>query len=292
MEQYVGQLEKVLARSVRKASKAQKSATGSVAISQSSTYYAGSVASDTHLLDIPSEQLALTSASHNNDFKIEGVLTLSEESAPVVSPIVLKIIADHATRIGRPIGYCLLNEEREVVFQTEDVNSVLPFYASPLAPLTVINDRRLSPSPVPFKGSDELFLLKRHTLEGIKRNFPTSDSASGYGAAVLTEGGMVYFGGQYSSPDKRLGVHAEMGVISRALMEEGARIKAIGVASSKYEEEPCQMCGCCRQFLSEVCERYSIDPTIFCFAASTDAVAIYKIKDLLPNRWTSKKWQP
>src|SRR3989344_4491433 len=117
----------------------------STAVSESGQRYAaGRVASQTHLLDIPSELAALVRATHANDYRITEVYTLTEKftSPP---PIVLKILIDHSARTGVPIRYTI-SDASGLRFEISDVHQALPTYTSPLPLLTSLTMRPLSTS--------------------------------------------------------------------------------------------------------------------------------------------------
>ena len=131
--------------------------------------------------------------------------------------------------------------------------------------------------------------LKKYAILGVTRNFPQYDSASGYGTAILTKSGKIYFGGQYSSFDHRLGFHSEMTTIISSLMDGENDITHLGIVSTKYKDSPCDCCGICRQFISEMAVRYDWNLKIFNFALDTDDCRENSIKDYLPSQWSNKK---
>jgi cytidine deaminase len=132
-------------------------------------------------------------------------------------------------------------------------------------------------------------VLKQVAKDAITKNFPTYDSASGYGAAVVTSEGNIFSSGQYSSFEKRLNIHAEMGAVLNSLMHQRKNIIALALVSSKFKDVPCEICGCCRQFLSEMSSRFNLNLTYYCFALETDAYKTYTLEELLPSPWSSLK---
>ncbi len=261
----------------------------SIAFSTSGTMYDGAlIGSDTNLLTISSEQVALSMAAAVQDYGVERVVTMVT-GAGEVSPIVLKILVDHVLRTGRTMAYSMVNENGETMFEFDDVRTSLPFYHPTPIMLAKVSTASLI-SNVIHADIDDLAALKRCAVDGIGRNFPLYDSASGYGAAVMTSSGKIFFSGQYSSPDKRLNTHAEMNAVLCAMMAGETEIVRIGVVSSKFTNEPCQMCGVCRQFLAEMCAKWNIDPAIYCFALEADALMVWQLNEYLPAPWTSKKW--
>lgn len=266
--------------------------TASIAYSQSGEKYAaGSVQSDTHLLDIPSEQAALVVSTHHNDFAIHRITTITEEQEGVlVSPLILKIIIDHARRTGIPISYTIFNREGAVLFEAKDVRALCSFYQPTAKPLEKVQGSTPNINKTKWDSAEGTLkdALKRCALLGSERTFPTGDSASGYGAAVAAKSGMLYFGGQYSSFEKRNGLHAEMAVITVALMDGAIDITHVGIASTKHRDIPCTPCGCCRQFMTEIFRKYDSNPRVYCFAKENDASKEYSVEELLPDVWTSK----
>lgn len=269
----------------------------SIAISKSGRHYvAGRIASDTKLLDISSEQAALALSAQSNDFKVYKIITLMEnpDSGSAVSPVVIKILIDHSIRTGIPIEYKIINLKNETILRLENIINTFSFYNPSTVKLakteenTPISENKII---LHSKAENEYpLLLKQYAIQGIERNFPTYDLASGYGAAVITKNNSLYFSGQYSGFSNNTGLHAEMAVILRALMDDNSEITHLGVVSTKYPDVPCTMCGCCRQFVSEISARFNLDIKIFYYAKDNNIYTFQKINDYLPGAWTSKKW--
>ena len=78
------------------------------------------------------------------------------------------------------------------------------------------------------------------------------------------------------------------GIIS-AFADGNRDIKALGLVSTKYKDEPCHLCGACRQFFSEIINKLEINPDIYCFAKEADIYKKFKINQILPHEWSSKK---
>ena len=271
--------------------------TASVAKSESGASYFGAyVSSDTNLLDISSEQVALMRSVQNNDFGIRNIVTITEWSEEMsVSPINMKIMADYAARTQKSISYKLADTEGNIIFKTEDVIGEIPFYKKQNVILKkVAAPGEISENKSVLKEKDEkkvIETLKKFAVKGITRNFPTYDSASGYGSAALSEDGFVYYSGQYSSFEKRTNIHSEMGAVISAIMDGREKIARLGVVSSKYPDSPVQMCGCCRQFMAEMAAKLDFDPKIYCFSMDTDEYEVFSMEDYLPRLWSSKKWK-
>jgi len=266
---------------------------GSVALSQSGAHYpAGTVGSKTHLLTIPSELAALARATHANDVLIEQMHTVVADPEEPVSPLVLKVLADHATRTGIPIRYTIRDLSGTILFAVDDARTAIPFYHQPGAVLASIEKRAVGSAKEVLEkapGTSLEMQLRQRALLGRERNFPTRDGASRYGAALLTASGVIYYGGQYSTFEHRLGVHAEMGVLLNALMDGVRDITHLGVVSSKFVDTPCSLCGCCRQFIAELSRAYGFSPLLHLFASGNDRFTSHTIEDFLPLQWSNEK---
>jgi len=288
MQDQLDALTQTLTRCVEK----KDAGTSSIAYSPNGSYAAGSMASDTNSLNISSEQAALILSSLNTDYGVHTVVTLAPGDTVSVSPVILKIMVDHSIRTGVPLAYKIINSNGTVLFETENVSKLLPFYT----PERIIISRFATATPGQnFEHKTSVLApleLRSFAIKGLERNFPLYDSASGYGTALMTKSGKVYFGGQYSSPDKRLSLHSEVNTIMSAIMNGDSDISHIGIVSSKYTDTPCDMCGICRQFISEISSRFELSPTLYCFAKETPEYREYAIDQYLPSAWTSKKWKP
>lgn len=280
---------------VKKKQKTGSFRTASIGYSQSGqSYLAGNISSDTNMHDITSEQAVLVLAVQNNDFQIDRLVTLVENPNPqqTVSPLVIKILIDYQVRTGTTVNYTIIDKKEKILFKSKDITKLMPFYNPPANPLQKTKKSNISRNYIIINRRKNIkSVLKEYALLGIERGFTTYDSATGYGVSVLTDKNNLYFGGQYSSPDKRIGLHAEMAVAISALMSgKKERITHLGVVSTKYEDKPCQICGCCRQFLSEIIQRDKTDIKFFCFAKDNNLYNKYSINQLLPSRWSSMNW--
>lgn len=256
-------------------------------------YIGSSIDSDTNLLAISSEQIALAMSVLHQDFPAKKILTLREDLFPFsFSPLILKILVDYTSRTQEKLAYQIINTNGKTLFETQDVRTLFPLYQPKIIPFSQTT-RNYSPNKKELgilKKEDISHTLKQYALEGLSRNFPLYETASGYGSAVYTSQGIVYFAGQFSSPDKRLGLHSEMNAILSALMNNDTEITHIGVVSTKYPDTPCQMCGICRQFIAEISSKFALHPTLYCFAKEREVKQIYTLEEYLPYVWTSKKW--
>ncbi|HRZ30177.1 MAG TPA: hypothetical protein P5274_00685 [Candidatus Paceibacterota bacterium] len=270
----------------------------SVSLAQSESgahYLAGSVDSDNKLLGISSEQAVLGLSTLAQDYKVHRIITLRESDEKVfsLSPIIAKIIIDYSRRTGKTIEYSVVNTSGNKLFYTPNLSQFYTVYQPTNNLLTRINsDIKASHNwlELPTQNLDYPKILKEYAIKGLERNFPTSEGTSGYGTAVITKSGRLYYGGQYSSFDERLGLHSEMNVIISALMNKDDEITHLGLVSTKYTDSPCFPCGGCRQFLGELSTKFNWDLKILCFAKETDNLIQRTISDLLPDLWTSKKW--
>lgn len=255
-------------------------------------YRGANVDSDTNLLTMSSEQVALLSSVAHHDYKINKIVTLVEQTEDaIVNPVTIKILADFSTRTGTNISYSMIDMKGSILFNTYDIRELMPFYKPRTAILSKVREATISTAKETLDTNISLpQQLKTFAHKGLLSSFTTSDTASGYGAAVATEDGNIYFTGQYSSTEKRSGVHAEMAAIILALMDNHKKIIALGLISTKYEESPCEICGCCRQFLSEISNKYHLNIALYCFAKNTDEFKKYTLEELLPHQWSSKKW--
>ena len=269
----------------------------SVAKSESGKFYFGAyIGSDTNLLDITSEQVALLRSAQNNDFGIEEIISMTEEAEEIaISPINIKIMADYAARTQKSMGYKLMDAKENIIFETKDISGEIPFYKKQNVSLQrVVGAGKISDNKLVFAEKDDknaIETLKKYAVQGIARNFPTYDSASGYGSAVITEDGFLYYSGQYSSFEKRTNIHSEMAAVISAVMDGHPKITRLGVVSSKYPDSPVQMCGCCRQFVAEMAVKFDFNPEIYCFSRDTDEYDKFLMEDYLPKSWSSKKWK-
>lgn len=261
----------------------------SIAVSSSGTEFFGAeVASDSKLLNVTSEHVALSRAKNHNDFGVEKVVTLlGAESDGTSFLLALKLLIDWSVRTSRVVSYDVYNDASLRIFACQDVRKIVPAYK----PQVVALSERLNVEPSRNVSRGSVSDLKSWALQGIARNFPAYDSASGYGVAVLLENGMIVYGGQYGSLEGRLGLHAEMSVILDALISfPGVAITDLALVSTKYPDTVCSICGNCLQFLAEISSRFNFNIAYHCFASEKDLEEAYALKELLPKQWTSKKW--
>ncbi|MEK6947950.1 MAG: hypothetical protein AABX19_01785 [Nanoarchaeota archaeon] len=269
-------------------SKASNPKSVSIAFSSSGKHYiSGKIESFSHLLNIGPENGALSLAVQNNDFGVNKIVTMTE-SLEHVDPLVLKIIADHSLKTGNNIEYEVVDINGNNIFKTSNTLSEFSFYKPNISKLQKTFNFTLDNNHVKlenFNENDIPKILKDFAIKGITKNFPNYDSASGYGAAILTKNNNLYFSGQYSSPDNRLGIHAEMSAVLAAIMSNDLDVLYVGIVYSKFKDSNCPVCGSCRQFLVEHSSRTKIPIKIFSFAKDTDNFKFYDIKDYLPDNF-------
>lgn len=273
----------------------KKNKSASIAHSKSSeTYTAGSVESDTHLLNYSSEQVALMLSTLSNDYKVNKVVTLFESEDDMekisVSPITLKALIDHQIRTGEIISYEIINLAGEKIFSIENVSDALPLYKPELNILEKTKSIPIESYKIKLTDLNSIpSILKKYAVKAVAKNFPTADVATGYGTAVLTKDGTLYFGGQYSSFDHRIGFHSEVNTLLAAIMDGNKEISHLGVVSTKHTDKACNCCGICRQFIAEISSKLSLNIEIYTFALDNDTYSQHTIENYLPDQWTNKK---
>ncbi|MFW6286192.1 MAG: hypothetical protein ACOC16_03655 [Nanoarchaeota archaeon] len=259
----------------------------SVAITQNSNYYySGILESKTHLLDISSEQSSLVLAVSNKDPKVKEIITLLDGEF-MLDPLILKLIIDHIRRTDVDIKYSIYDLNKNKLFSTNSVYNFLSFYNPQIKELEKIKSwNKKSNKVVLNKDKSIKEQLYSNAVMGGETHF-SSDSKTCYGASVLTENN-IYFGGVYSSFDKRLSLHAETVGVINAIMNDDINIKAIGLVSNKFVGDNLpQMCGCCRQFLIEIMQKTSIPIKVYCFSFNNKKCFEINLDDYLPYSWDS-----
>lgn len=266
----------------------------SVALTKSGAeFFGASIASDSKLMSFPSELVALSACKNGNDLLVEKVVTLlGAEDDGSTFLFAVKILCDYAIRVDVALAYEVYAADGSVQYSVSDIRAAFPMYRPRVAPL----QDRLHVSPEKNEvtlaaDADVLSMLKKYAERGSARNFPAYDSASGYGVSAILDNRTLVFGGQYGSLEGRIGMHAEMSVIADVCMRfPDQEITHLGVFSEKFADEPCMVCGNCLQFLAEVQSRFGWNMQIVCFASKSDVKKVATLDELLPFRWTSKKW--
>ena len=258
--------------------------TGSVAITKDNAHASGIFESRTHLLDVTSEQSALALAVSRKDPKVSKVISVVEGEF-LLNPIVVKVLGDHARRTGMPIAYEVYDTQEKRLFSCKDIaahynprSDVLPQIKGwqPGQNWLLIDAKK-----------DVLTQLKDAAVRGMETHF-SAGTNSRYGAAVKV-GNKIYFGGVYSSYDHRLNLHAEMVAALAAIMDGHRAIEQVAIISNKFVSEVPHMCGCCRQFFSEVQEKTGKPISIAAFSFDGKQKFEAKLNEYLPSGWSSGK---
>ena len=95
------------------------------------------------------------------------------------------------------------------------------------------------------------------------------------GAALLSEDGKVFTGGNIESSSYSLTICAERVALFKALSEGERKFKAIAIASDAPDF--CAPCGACRQVLNDFCEDIDI-----ILINHKNELKIFKLNELLP----------
>ena len=102
------------------------------------------------------------------------------------------------------------------------------------------------------------------------------------GAALLTENGKIYIGGNIETPSYNLTICAERTAVFKAFSEGERKFKAIAIASDAPEF--CPPCGSCRQVLLDLCG--DIDVVMI---NHKNELKVMKLSQLLPFPFGDKE---
>lgn len=100
------------------------------------------------------------------------------------------------------------------------------------------------------------------------------------GAALITNGGKIYYGCNIENPSLMLSFCAERAALINALVEGEKKIKALAIVSG--DKDYCFPCGACRQMLAEFA------PEIDIYIASEKGIKKFSISELLPHQFKKK----
>lgn len=116
--------------------------------------------------------------------------------------------------------------------------------------------------------------LAQKAIEAKSKSLPTYSNFH-VGAALLTEEGKVYLGGNIESSSYSLTICAERTAIFKAISEGERKFTAIAVAG----DSPgfCPPCGACRQVISDLCG--DIDVVMI---NQHQEIKVLKLSELLP----------
>ncbi len=287
---YTKDLVAALDKALVKKQSAQRQA--ALAVSQSGRVYsAGCIESDAKLLYISAIMAALGRAAQSLDYKVERLVVMREDAdkKTLLTPIDQTVMVDFIRRSGVPIALSVIDTKGTVLFESNDVRELSPYYRPEPISLDKVAASLPSPNLHRLSDKDPDNILKRMAIEGANRSFTTYNSASSYGSAVQTKSGNVYFSGQYSSFDHRSMLHAEMGAVLAALSAGDTQITDLALVSTnaKYAQNPCAPCACCLQFLSEVSERLGLAVTLHTHALKNSAMRSTTLEEYLPIIWSN-----
>ncbi len=96
------------------------------------------------------------------------------------------------------------------------------------------------------------------------------------GAAILTENGKIYLGGNIENSSYSLTICAERVAVFKAVSEGERNFKAIAIASD--DADFCPPCGACRQVLNDLC---GSDLDVIMVNPKSE-LKIMKLSELLP----------
>jgi len=96
------------------------------------------------------------------------------------------------------------------------------------------------------------------------------------GAAILTDNGKIYLGGNIENSSYSLTICAERVAVFKAVSEGERNFKAIAIASD--DSDFCPPCGACRQVLNDLCGG-KLDIVM---ANQKNELKIMKLSELLP----------
>jgi cytidine deaminase len=116
--------------------------------------------------------------------------------------------------------------------------------------------------------------LALKAVEAKSKSLPTYSNFH-VGAALLTENGKVYLGGNIESSSYSLTICAERTALFKAISEGERKFKAIAIASD--DKNFCTPCGACRQVISDLCG--DIDVVLI---NEKEELKVLKISELLP----------
>lgn len=117
-------------------------------------------------------------------------------------------------------------------------------------------------------------------VEAKQRALPTY-SKFYVGAALLTENGKVYQGGNIETSSYSLTICAERTAVFKAISEGERKFKAIAVAGDT--EDYISPCGACRQVLSDLCGNIDV-----IMVNKKNEYKIVKLSELLPYAFSDE----
>jgi cytidine deaminase len=258
---------------------------GSVAVTQNGEHASGLIESRTHLLDITSEQAAIALSVSRKDPHVRELITVVDGDF-MLNPIVVKVLADHARRTGTRIAYRVYDKELKALYSSDDISTL--FYSPQALVLDKIAGWKPRANWMPVDEKRPIAeQLRTAALRGMETHF-SSNTKTTYGAAVLVDD-RIYFGGVYSSFDHRMNIHSEMVAAIAAIMDGKRNIRQVGLVSNKFVKETPHLCGCCRQFFSEIQEKTGKKIKAVTFSYDGSRTFDIMLDDYLPASWHSGK---
>lgn len=257
----------------------------SVAVTENALHASGLFESRTHLLDISSEHAALALAINRKDPHVTKIISVVQGKF-TPNPIVLKVLADHYRRTGTDMRYEVYDPLGKLIFEQASAHET--YYKPEIEVLEKIKSWNPRENFTEYTLTEPLEpQLKRAALLGMQTHF-SSTSKTTYGAAVRA-GNKIYFGGVHSSFDKRLNLHAEMVAAISAISDVNRKITDVAIMSNKFTDEVAHMCGCCRQFFSEIQEKNKTPITVHAFSYNGKESEKFSLSEYLPAKWYSGK---
>lgn len=264
----------------------------SLACSTSGEVYLGALLdSATRIVQASSELVALSQAAGHRDYSIAEVVTLQEGGDPrtAVTPQSLQLLLDYAARSGVRIKHTILGPGMVPLLESLDIRTLAPFYLPrPAMPeyVRVATDADVSPNATQFdENKDRHLRVGSLARMGLERAFVRQDADQRYGAVVVAASGKAYFNGQFSSIGGRT-THAEMTSMFSAHMAGETKITDVGLVCTRYTDKPAEVCGCCRQFLTDFPSTNG-DLRIHRFSHDGSVSNASTLAELLPNQWSN-----
>src|SRR3989344_141878 len=258
----------------------------SAAITKNNIYYGGLIESNTNLLSITSEQASLSISVSCKDPNVNKIITVVDGEF-IINLLVIKIIIDHIRRTGVNITYEIYDIDGNKLYECNNLSEYYN-YRPKTEVMEKINNWKPIENGIEINSSEDIEeQLKKFAIKGMETHF-SSDSKSLYGASLLA-GNKIYFGGVYSSFEKRLNIHSEMLVTLLSIMDNNLEISKICLISNKFVDDIPHMCGCCRQFFSEVQSKINRKIEFISFSLDNSKKFKIMIDDYLPNIWNPHK---
>lgn len=122
--------------------------------------------------------------------------------------------------------------------------------------------------------------LAQKAIEAKEKSLPTYSNFH-VGAALLTEEGKIYQGGNIEVSSYGLTICAERTAVFKAISEGERKFKAIAIASDL--QGFCSPCGACRQVISDLCGDIDI-----ILVDQQKNIQKHKMSELLPLAFSEK----